>query len=245
MSTSYSLSTSSTAISNGSGRDLAELEKRLGYRFSARQLLERALTHKSFSADHNERLEFLGDAVLGYVIAQILHETRTDVAEDALTMIRAELVRRETLAEIAIELELGDFLRLGTGERRSGGRQRTSIIANALEAVFGALEQDGGVDVAREVIANLYVSRLEGVGQGSLEDVKDPKTQLQEILQGVAMPLPVYEILSLDDSEPNPVILVTCRVDPLGLETRGAGRSRRVAEKAAAAQMIELVIERV
>jgi len=136
---------------------------------------------------------------------------------------------------------LGDALQLGSGERKSGGRQRESILADALEAVFGAVEQDGGVEAARATILRLYESRLAAIGPGMLTDVKDSKTQLQELLQGAALPLPGYEMLSVEAGDPEPVILVACRVDSLGLETRGVGRSRRIAEQAAAAEMIDLV----
>lgn len=179
--------------------------------------------------------------MLGYVIARSLHDSHRELAEDALTMIRAQFVRRETLAEIALELALGEGLRLGTGERKSGGRQRESILADALEAVFGAVEQDGGVEAVRGVILRLYQARLSEIGPDMLTEVKDPKTQLQELLQGVALPLPSYEMLSVEDGDPEPVILVVCRVESLGLETHGSGRSRRIAEQVAAAEMIDRV----
>ncbi len=216
---------------------LNRLESRIGYRFRNRSLLEQSLTHKSHSRQHNERLEFLGDAVLGYLIADTLYQTHPELAEDALTLVRAQLVRRDTLNRIAVELELGDFLRLGIGERKSGGRQRASILADAVEAVIGAVSLDGGIEAARALVHKLYVTHLEAIDSRGVS--KDPKTTLQELLQGRSLALPVYEVVGTSGSDHRRTFTVCCRVDDLELTTTGSGSSRRAAEKTAAEAMIE------
>ena len=216
---------------------LSRLERRIGYRFSSQVLLELALTHKSHSRLHNERLEFLGDAILGYVIAETLYREHPGIAEDALTLARAQLVRRDTLSGIALELGLGEHLKLGTGERKSGGRQRASILADAVEAVIGAVSLDGGIEAARSLVQRLYASHLKAVDPGSVS--KDAKTTLQELLQGRALSLPVYEVAATGGSEHRRTFTVSCRVGDLALETTGTGSSRRAAEQAAAEAMIE------
>ena len=199
--------------------------------------MEQALTHRSFAKDHNERLEFIGDAVLGYVIAQVLFEEHSDLAEDALTMMRAELVRRETLTEIAQTNRLGEFLRLGVGERKSGGRQRDSILANAVEAIIGAVRQDGGIEPARQLVLRLYSDRLASV---ETDNVKDAKTRLQEFLQASGAALPAYEVVATRGADHERTFIVSCTVTDLNLQSTGEGRSRRSAEKVAAQRMIEL-----
>ncbi|MEZ5558354.1 MAG: ribonuclease III [Pseudomonadales bacterium] len=214
------------------------LESRLGYRFADPGLLEQALTHKSFARDHNERLEFLGDAVLGYVVAQRLFEARPGAAEDELTLLRASLVRRETLAELATELDVGSFLRLGVGERRSGGHKRKSILADALEALIGAVHLDGGIEAARALVLALLEPRLQALDP---ETLKDSKTRLQELLQGRNLPLPEYAIVATSGAAHARVFTVSCRVGALHLEVTADGRSRRAAEKAAALRMLDEV----
>ncbi len=233
-----SSSASSTGISSAS--TLPKLERRIGYQFSERSLLERALTHKSAGPPHNERLEFLGDAILGYVIAQALYRTQRDLAEDRLSLLRAQLVRRDTLAEIANELDLGAFLVLGVGERRSGGRQRPSILADAVEAVIGAVAEDGGIEAAQGLVLALFASRLDEL---DVDAAKDPKTRLQEQLQAAARPLPVYTVIATEGSDHARRFTVRCAVESLELETTGQGNSRREAEKAAAASMIETIAD--
>jgi len=230
--------TSSTTSKNS---DLEKLEARLGYAFQDKALLHRALTHKSHSRNHNERLEFLGDAVLGYIIADALYATHDELAEDALTIIRADLVRRDTLCEVALELGLGEFLRLGAGERKSGGRQRTSILADTVEAIIGAVSVDGGVEAGRALVLRLYDEMLVRVREKKIQAVKDPKTQLQEILQGKSMPLPEYVVVDTSGSEHRRTFTVACRVECLDLETTGQGSSRQAAEKNAAEDMIDRI----
>ncbi len=223
--------------SSGSTKALDRLQARLRYRFQDPALLEQALTHKSHSRPHNERLEFLGDAVLGYVIGDALYREHPELAEDALTLVRAELVRRDTLCEIAGDLGLGEFLRLGVGERKSGGRQRASILADATEAIIGAVSMDGGIEAARRLVLGLYHPRLLAVSGQTVS--KDAKTSLQELLQGKGMALPLYEVVATAGSEHRRTFTVSCQVPDLALTTTGEGSSRRHAEKAAAQAMLE------
>ncbi len=228
-----------SSTSSNRDQDLQRLQRRLDYQFNDPSLLKLALTHKSHSRQHNERLEFLGDAVLGYAIAESLYNDQPDVAEDALTIMRAELVRKETLAAVALGLGLGEYLSLGSGERKSGGRQRASILADALEAIIGAVNLDGGVDQARALVLRLFAGRLTEAGARGAS--KDPKTRLQELLQGRSLALPVYEVVATLGSDHERTFTVTCQVEDLDLTTRGNGASRRAAEKKAAAAMIAAV----
>ncbi len=196
------------------------------------------MTHRSFTGDHNERLEFLGDAVLGYVIARMLYLQEPTVAEDVLTLMRAQLVRGDSLAVIGASLALGDYLRLGVGERRSGGRGRASILANSVEAVIGAVCEDGGIEAAEKLIKMLFDQRIMEL---DLATIKDPKTLLQEELQSRRMALPVYDVVASDGSDHQKTFTVECRVEELELVTKAKGSSRRAAEKTAAAFMLERV----
>jgi ribonuclease III len=219
----------------------ARLQAALGYRFSDATLLAQALTHKSFARHHNERLEFLGDAVLGYVVANRLFEQQPEAHEDTLSLLRASLVRKETLAEVATELELGRYLRLGVGERRSGGHHRASILADALEAVIGAVHLDGGIEASRTLILKLFEPRMQHLDADVL---KDAKTRLQEALQGANCDLPEYEIQGTRGSAHAKTFKVSCRVDTFGLMVTAEGRSRRAAEKHAAELMLEQITPR-
>ncbi len=227
--------------STSSNRDqaLTRLQSRLNYQFKNRRLLEVALTHKSHSRQHNERLEFLGDAVLGYAIAESLYNDQPTAAEDTLTLIRAALVRKETLAEVAQSIGLGEFLSLGSGERKSGGRQRASILADALEAVIGAVNLDGGVEEARALVLRLFAERLAEAGARGAS--KDPKTRLQELLQARSLALPVYGVVATQGSEHERTFTVSCEVVDLNLRTSGRGSNRRAAEQSAAEAMIAAV----
>ncbi len=212
--------------------DLARLEQALGHRFSAPQLLDEALTHRSAGSRHNERLEFLGDAVLGFVVAERLYQTRPDDREGSLSRLRARLVRRETLAELARELNLGEHLRMGAGELRSGGFQRDSILADAVEAIIGAVYLDAGVGAARELIESLLGSRMAVLPPG--DDLRDAKTRLQEYLQARQLPLPEYQLLEESGAAHKPWFTVECRVAVEGVRSTARGRSRRATEQAAA-----------
>jgi ribonuclease III len=234
MSSSPSTRDTSTASAAADSR----LQTLLGYRFTDSALLVQALTHKSFARHHNERLEFLGDAVLGYVIANCLFEQQPESHEDTLSLLRASVVRKETLAEVATELDLGRYLRLGTGERRSGGHHRASILADALEAIIGAVHLDGGIEAARALTLRLLEPRLQGLDSDTL---KDAKTRLQEALQGANRALPEYLIESTTGSAHAKTFTVRCRVEAFGLQVTAQGRSRRAAEKRAAELMLEQV----
>lgn len=206
--------------------------EKLGYRFVDDKLLDRALTHRSASTEHNERLEFLGDAVLGLVIAEEIFHRRPDASEGTLSRSRSRLVRTETLAALAREAGLGELIRLGDGERRSGGSQRQSVLANTLEAVLGALYLDGGPEVARGAIRRLYGVRLDELPDA--DSLRDPKTRLQEWLQARGHQLPVYLVSKISGAPHARFFDVSCSVESLQLLARGSGRSRRGAEQEAA-----------
>ncbi|MDP2326202.1 MAG: ribonuclease III [Gammaproteobacteria bacterium] len=208
----------------------------LGYRFQDEGLLGLALTHRSAAGGNNERLEFLGDAVLGLVMSEALYASHPEADEGTLSRLRARLVRQETLEEVARELALGDLLRLGTGELRSGGHRRASILANALEALLGAVFLDGGWRVTQDVILKLMTSRLENLD--SADDLRDPKTRLQEFLQGKGHALPTYDVERVSGSAHAQHFGVICRLATPGLEVRGEGASRRAAEQQAALQAL-------
>ncbi|MEO7385705.1 MAG: ribonuclease III [Gammaproteobacteria bacterium] len=208
----------------------------LGYRFQDNGLLEMSLTHRSASGGNNERLEFLGDAVLGLVIAEALYEAHAGADEGALSRLRARLVRRETLEEVARELELGELLRLGSGELRSGGHRRASILANSLEAVFGAVFLDGGWPATRKVVVKLLSARLAALDTD--DDLRDPKTRLQEFLQGRGHALPTYAVERVSGSGHAQHFAVICRLETPGIEVHGEGASRRAAEQQAAEQAL-------
>jgi ribonuclease-3 len=210
-----------------------DLQRRLGYRFDDVTRLRQALTHRSAGQPNNERLEFLGDSVLNCVVATLLFERFASVDEGELSRRRASLVRQDTLHAIASRLDLGASLLLGEGEARSGGTQRPSILADALEAVIGAVFLDGGFERARAVIAGLYEPVFAaGEPTGS---VKDPKTQLQEHLQAKRLPLPLYSVVATSGAAHDQRFEVDCAIPKLAIRVRGHGASRRAAEQAAAA----------
>lgn len=210
----------------------SRLQARLHYRFSRPGLLEEALTHRSAGSPNNERLEFLGDSILNCVIAIALFERFGEVNEGELSRLRADLVRQESLHQIARDLELGGDLRLGEGELKSGGERRPSILADALEAVIGAVYLDGGFEAAQRVVTGLYAEPL------ALTDprrsVKDPKTSLQEWLQGHRFPLPLYELIKVTGEAHAQQFEVECRLSKPPLVTTGVGPNRRAAEQDAA-----------
>ncbi len=213
-------------------------ERKIGYVFNSRDLLKQALTHRSHGASHNERLEFLGDSILNCIIAHALYERFLDVREGDLSRLRANLVRQETLAEIAQGLGLGDQLRLGEGELKSGGFRRPSILADGLEALFGAVFIDGGFVRARETVLRLfepYLSNLDPRHSG-----KDAKTSLQEFLQGRRLALPQYQLLSTRGEAHAQEFEVECQIPELGIAATGCGPSRRAAEQEAARRAFEL-----
>ncbi len=211
---------------------LETLERRLGHRFASPELARQALTHRSFGALHNERLEFLGDSLLNCTVATLLYERFPRLPEGDLSRLRAALVNQASLSKLAHDLELGERLRLGEGELKSGGFRRPSILADALEALLGAIFLDAGFEAARNVVQGLLAERLERA-EGSPVD-KDPKTELQEHLQGRRLALPRYAVMKTAGEAHEQTFTVECRVDDLGLVASGQGASRRVAEQAAA-----------
>ncbi len=218
---------------------LSTLEKDLGYQFQERGLLEQALTHRSYGARNNERLEFLGDAILNFVIAHALYEQFPGAHEGQLSRLRARLVRRQTLAEIAREISLGDHLIMGTGELRSGGFGRDSILSDALEGIIGAIFLDGSLESVQSNLLVWFKSRLEGL---SLDDSqKDSKTRLQEFLQSQGAMLPDYVVTATIGKAPDQVFTVECRSDMLTGTAQGEGGNRRVAEQVAAAKALHLL----
>lgn len=211
------------------------LDKVLRYRFGDPLLLRSALTHRSGRGENNERLEFLGDALLGYLVADALYRQFPDATEGELTRRRAQLVRRATLADIAKSIGLGDQLNLGSGELKSGGYRRSSILADALEALFAAIYLDGGLAPLSEIVDRLFRQRMIDV---SVEDLKDAKTRLQEHLQSAGMNLPDYEVVQVVGEAHEQTFKVSCKVRDLDIERTGTGSSRRRAEQKAAGQLL-------
>jgi ribonuclease III len=212
---------------------------RFGYRFRDPALLTAALTHRSAGGSHNERLEFLGDAVLGLVVAELLYRAHPAASEGDLTRLRARLVRRETLATVARRVGIGDHILLGAGELRTGGHQRDSILANALEAIVGAVYLDAGTGPARTIVHRLLGNDLAELPTAA--DLRDAKTRLQEWLQARGLPLPEYRVDSVHGAAHDQVFAVTCHLPGDGREFSGRGGSRRVAEQEAAAAALTAI----
>lgn len=213
-----------------------EIEARIDYRFGDESLLREALTHRSAGGRHNERLEYLGDAALNFVIAAELYRRFPGANEGDLSRMRASLVNGETLAEVAGELELGDILSLGAGELKSGGFRRESILADALEAVIGAAYLDGGHAASESLVLRLFSERLEAVDPKLVH--KDPKTRLQEFLQSRGKPLPAYDVISVEGKAHNQTFHVRCAIQDLDASGEGIGGSRRKAEQQAAENVL-------
>lgn len=212
-------------------------EKAFGYSFRDGELLQTALTHRSYSSPHNERFEFLGDAVLNAVIARRLFEQFPTLPEGDLSRLRANLVRQDSLHQQALALSLGDYLLLGEGEQKSGGHRRPSILADALEALFGAVWLDAGFAAASEVILRLYQDMLAQLAPG--EGIKDAKTRLQEYLQGIRLALPQYSLAGAEGEAHAQQFRVVCVIESLQIRTEGRGGSRRAAEQMAAERALE------
>jgi ribonuclease-3 len=218
---------------------LDSLQQGLNYRFRQLRLLQQALTHRSFSADHNERFEFLGDSILNMVVAMLLFERFGQLREGELSRLRAQLVRQDALQRIAENLAVGAELRLGEGELKSGGPRRPSILADATEALFGAIFLDAGFDAVRAVIEALYAPLLADFDpQRSL---KDPKTALQELLQARRLNLPRYDLVETRGAAHEQEFVIACVVETLGVNVRASGNSRRAAEQAAAQLALEQI----
>ncbi|MEO8023249.1 MAG: ribonuclease III [Polaromonas sp.] len=219
--------------------DLQALQARLEHAFSNPRLLQQALTHRSFSADHNERVEFLGDSVLNLAVAGLLYERLSELPEGDLSRVRANLVKQDTLHKLAVQLGLPQLLRLGEGEAKSGGQKRPSILADALEAVIGAVYLDAGFDQADQLVRRLFQDveinpTMQAIG-------KDPKTELQEWLQGRKMNLPIYRVVGTQGAAHQQTFDVECEISEYGRAERGIGGSRRAGEQAAAAAMLAYV----
>jgi ribonuclease III len=208
------------------------LQLRIGYQFKSPQLLTQALTHRSYAASNNERLEFLGDGALNYIIAHQLYMRFQKLAEGDLSRLRAQLVKESTLFEIAQSLEIGESLKLGEGELKSAGWRRPSILADALEAIVGAVYLDGGHESAEAIVLKLYAERLETIDPKIID--KDAKSLLQEHLQGKKIDLPDYQVVNIDGEAHAQTFKVSCSVSKLKILTVGEGTSRRAAEQNAA-----------
>lgn len=219
--------------------DLAALQHRLGHRFAEPALLQRALTHRSFGAEHNERLEFLGDAVLNLAVSRLLYERHGSSDEGDLSRVRAHLVREDSLHRVALALGLPEALRLSKGELRGGGAQRPSMLADALEAVIGAVFVDAGYDAAAALVRRLFGEVIDASEADSW--TKDAKTELQEWLHARRIPVPAYRIVAARGEKHAQIFDVECAVATLGLAERGEGRSRRVAEQEAARRMLAVL----
>lgn len=219
--------------------NLQRLQKHLGYHFNQLAYLKQALTHRSAGILNNERLEFLGDSILSYVMAKALYEKFPDMTEGQLSRLRAHLVKGEMIAEVALEIDLGDYLSLGPGELKSGGFRRASILADALEAVIAAVLLDGGIAACETLILHLYQTRLEDVHLN--DNLKDHKTQLQEYLQSQKKPLPEYTLVKTEGEEHEQLFYVTCQVHGFKFTTDGQGDSRRKAEQIAAKTYLEKI----
>jgi ribonuclease-3 len=215
------------------------LEERVGYRFSRPELLEQALTHRSHGTPHNERLEFLGDSVLNCVIAAELYQRFGELPEGDLSRLRARLVRQEALHQMALELGLGEHLRLGEGEMKSGGSTRPSILADAFEALIGAIFLDGGFASVGDVVKRVYRALLAGLDPRDLG--KDPKTLLQELLQARRIALPQYAVLATRGAAHSQNFEVECVIPALSVRTTGSGSNRRAAEQEAALRAFERI----
>ena len=218
------------------------LEKALDYRFQNAELFQQALSHRSATRRNNERLEFLGDAVLDFVVSGAVYQACPGAAEGDLSKLRALLVRDTSLAELANEIGLGEHLILGSGEQKTGGHRRESILADALEAIFGAIFLDSGYDAAKKVIDRLYGQRYSNLPD--ITELRDPKTRLQEWLQGRKMELPGYELVEVSGEDHKQRFAVTCTVAEISAITSGESTTRRKAEQKAARKMLEILAEK-
>jgi len=218
-------------------RHIEQLEKILKYQFNDKGLLELALTHRSFQGKNNERLEFLGDSILNFIIAESLFKEFKLLPEGDLSRLRSQLVKSATLSEIGIALNLGDYLILGEGELKSSGWRRPSILADSVEAIIGAVFIDGGISSANKLITGWYQERLDAINPNDIQ--KDSKSVLQELLQAKKIPLPEYNVVSVEGEAHNQHFKVSCSIPKLGLSIEGEGASRKVAEQSAAEESIK------
>lgn len=217
----------------------SNLQKKLGYDFRDERLITTALTHRSYDKNHNERLEYLGDSILGFIIAEALYQHFPDQPEGVLTRFRASLVKRETLAKVARSHDIGDYLLLGTGEKRSGGWRRDSILSNTLEAIIGAVYLDSDMSTCKSFVLALFQDYIDKI---SPEDqAKDPKTELQEYLQARKLDLPDYKVVAEEGEAHNRRFTVECHIDALNSSATAQGKSKRAAEQNAAQKILEVL----
>ena len=215
------------------------LYKKIGYTFEDATNLEQALTHRSAGKNHNERLEFLGDAVLGMIIADELYKRFPDQPEGSLTRMRSSLVKGETLSAIGLEFELGSLLKLGPGELKSGGHRRASILEDAVEAIIGAIYLEAGIAKTQSLVLSWFAKRLDDIDPNVVH--KDSKTRLQEYLQGRKLPLPSYTVVDIKGKDHQQTFVVECQVKNIKQPVVAQGSSRRKAEQDAAKQVLELL----
>jgi ribonuclease-3 len=227
------------AVKNSPYPVFQTLLTRLDYQFSHPQLLRQALTHRSYGTPNYERLEFLGDSVLNCVVASLLYQRFPDIPEGDLSRVRSHLVKESTLCELALALKLGELLRLGDGEMKSGGQHRPSVLADAVEALIGAIYLDGGFTAAQSVVGGLYAQLLEGLEPGNLG--KDAKTLLQEYLQGNKIALPQYSVIATSGEAHRQTFRVECSIAALDIRSEAEGGSRRAAEQLAAEAAYKLI----
>jgi ribonuclease-3 len=217
------------------------LYEKLGYQFKNSQLLEAALTHRSLRGENNERLEFLGDSILNFIIAEEVYRRLPNAREGDLSRLRSSLVKGETLAEMASEFALGNYLRLGTGELKSGGQSRTSILADTMEALMAAIYLDSDILVCKQLVLHWYQSRLTDL---NIEDsLKDPKTRLQEYMQSHHLPLPIYRVIETSGEAHAQLFVVECTIEALKKSSTGTARNRRKAEQDAAEHLLGQLVE--
>ena len=218
-------------------RNIEQIEKILNYHFNDNSLLGLALTHRSFQGKNNERLEFLGDSILNFIIAELLFKKFNLLPEGDLSRLRSQLVKSETLSEIGILLQLGDYLILGEGELKSSGWRRPSILADSVEAIIGAVFIDGGISAASNLILSWFKDKIDLINPNNIQ--KDSKSVLQELLQGKKIPLPDYNIVSIEGEAHCQHFRVSCSIPKLGLSIEGEGSSRKIAEQSAAEEILK------
>ena len=215
------------------------LEKVIGYKFKQQDLLELALTHRSVRGKNNERLEFLGDSILNFIIAEFLFKKFEDIDEGDLSRLRSQLVKEQTLSEIAVTINISDYLKLGEGELKSSGWRRPSIMADTIEAIIGALFLDGGIDASHQFISKYYEKKIKSIDPKKI--MKDSKSVLQESLQARKISLPLYEIVSIEGEDHSQIFKISCSIPKLEIQSQGQGTSRKVAEQEAALLALKLI----
>ena len=219
----------------------ASLSRIIHYTFNDPSLMIMALTHRSFSAQHNERLEFLGDSVLSFLIANELYKRFPRIDEGDLSRLRAQLVKESSLSSIATSIGLGDFIRLGEGELKSAGWRRPSILADTFESIMGAIYLDGGIEAAQQFVSRFFETQLNEIDPQLIQ--KDPKTLLQELLQSKKNELPIYTVVSIEGEAHSQIFTIECSIKKYDIKTQGVGNSRRMAEQEAASKAYLLMLE--